>query len=168
MKRLPRVVLDTNVFISSFVLRKSLVRIADAWQRNCFTWILSPEIQQEYFSVISRPKFSQTQEEIISIFDLLSNAIEIGAIEKATPKEKLQVIHDDPKDNIFIECAIAGSADYIVTGDQHLLKLGNYRKVRILSPRSFLQFLGLSKDIQKAKRGIQTGKTYSMREIFGE
>jgi putative PIN family toxin of toxin-antitoxin system len=171
MKRLPRVLLDTNVFISSFVFKKALARIAKAWEKNRFIWILSPEIQQEYLSVISRPKFRQTQEEIVLIFDLLSAAIEIGVIKRVIPKGKLQVIHDDPKDNIFLECAVAGNADYIITGDQHLLRLRAYRKIKIISPRAFVDLISkreLAKGIQRAKREIREGKTYSMDDVFGE
>jgi predicted nucleic acid-binding protein len=50
----------------------------------------------------------------------------------------LHVIADDPDDNRVLECAVKGSADYIVTGDRHLLKLGSYEASAIVTVRQFL------------------------------
>jgi predicted nucleic acid-binding protein len=51
------------------------------------------------------------------------------------------VVAADPSDDRYLECAIEGEADCIVTGDRHLLALGNYREVEILSPREFVELL---------------------------
>ena len=48
------------------------------------------------------------------------------------------VIVADPTDNIFLECAIDGRADYIISGDSHLLNLGEYTGIQILKPKEFL------------------------------
>ena len=53
------------------------------------------------------------------------------------PKEKISIVKDDPKDNIFIETAIAGNADYIITQDNHLLKLKEFRRVKVITPEEF-------------------------------
>ncbi|PTL35659.1 hypothetical protein CLG94_07790 [Candidatus Methylomirabilis limnetica] len=53
----------------------------------------------------------------------------------------LTVISEDPPDDHYLECAIEGDADYIVSGDQHLLELGEYQGIRILTPRAFLNIL---------------------------
>ena len=53
------------------------------------------------------------------------------------PKEKILAVKDDPKDNIFIETAIAGNADYIVSQDNHLLKLKEFREIKIITPEEF-------------------------------
>ncbi|MCH8318634.1 MAG: putative toxin-antitoxin system toxin component, PIN family [Bacteroidetes bacterium] len=53
-------------------------------------------------------------------------------------KSKIDVIIDDPSDNIFVECAVDGKADYIITGDHHLLSLGNYKGIQIIKAKDFL------------------------------
>jgi putative PIN family toxin of toxin-antitoxin system len=57
------------------------------------------------------------------------------------PATALSVIKEDPDDNRVLECAVAGNADYIVTGDRHLLKLGVYNSISILTVREFLNRL---------------------------
>ena len=134
----PCAVLDTNVFISSFIFRKRTFRLVELWQSNQFDWIISPDIQKEYLSVVAKPKFHQTQQEIKLISVFLEAAIKVGTIKKVVPKIKLNIIKEDPEDNRFIECAVAGGADYIVSGDAHLLNLKCYQDILILPPHAFL------------------------------
>lgn len=56
-----------------------------------------------------------------------------------TPQQKIDVIKDDPKDNIFVECALEGNCKYIVSGDQHLQRLKEYEKIEILEPGKFIE-----------------------------
>ena len=53
------------------------------------------------------------------------------------PKEKINIVKDDLKDNIFIEIAVAGNVDYIVSQDKHLLKLKKFRGIKIITPEEF-------------------------------
>jgi uncharacterized protein len=53
----------------------------------------------------------------------------------------LTVIQDDPADNRYLECAVEGEADFLVTGDRLLLNLGEYQGITILTPRAFLEVL---------------------------
>ena len=62
------------------------------------------------------------------------------------PKQKLNVMRDDPVDNRILECTVAGGLDCIVTGDNHLLKLGQFAGISIVPPAAFL-------DIQLQQRG---------------
>ena len=55
-----------------------------------------------------------------------------------TPDFSLAVIQDDPNDDRVLECAVAGKADYVVSGDRHLLKLGSYERITILTARQFM------------------------------
>ncbi len=71
MKKPIGVVLDTNVFVSAFILKKASYKLVEAWQDEKFFWILSPEIKEEYFAVISRPKFGQHEDEVRTIQLLL-------------------------------------------------------------------------------------------------
>ena len=61
------------------------------------------------------------------------------------PTEALDAVADDPDDNRVLECAVAGGASYVVSGDAHLLKLGNYQGIAMLTPRDFLSVLELER-----------------------
>jgi predicted nucleic acid-binding protein len=64
--------------------------------------------------------------------------------EIVTPRFTLDVIREDPADNRILECAVAGKADLIVSGDRHLLKLKSYEGISIVRPIDFLRTLGLA------------------------
>jgi putative PIN family toxin of toxin-antitoxin system len=53
------------------------------------------------------------------------------------PKERMEVVKDDPKDNMFVEAAVVGKADYIVSQDKHLLKLEEVKGIKMVSPEEF-------------------------------
>ncbi len=130
-----RVVLDTNIFISA-TLGGRLGLIVDEWKAGKFKLIVSEAIAHEYLDVINRPKFKIPQTEIITATEyLLQNA------EFVTPEEEIVVIVADPTDNKFLEAAIAGKVKYIVSGDGHLLDLGSFREVPIITARDFIELL---------------------------
>ncbi len=79
-------------------------------------------------------KYNLTEEIINAISDFL---YETTILTDET--YNLQIIKEDPQDNIFINCAVEGKANYIVTGDKRLLSLKNYSKIEIVSPTRFLQ-----------------------------
>jgi predicted nucleic acid-binding protein len=54
------------------------------------------------------------------------------------PRITVDVVKDDPEDNIILECALAAGVKYIVTGDPHLLKLASFEKIKIISPATFV------------------------------
>ena len=60
------------------------------------------------------------------------------------PQERVHIILADDSDNRILECAVAAGAEFIVTGDAHLLDLHSFREVRILSPRQFIDTIGSS------------------------
>lgn len=57
----------------------------------------------------------------------------------ADPLLNLNIVKADPKDNKIIECAVVGKADYVVSGDKHLLDIKEYDKIKIISPKEFLE-----------------------------
>lgn len=67
-------------------------------------------------------------EEILPYFEVIITSPSHGTI-----------VRDDPDDDKFIHCAVSGNADYIVSGDSHLLKLGGYGKVKIVNAFDFLK-----------------------------
>jgi predicted nucleic acid-binding protein len=59
--------------------------------------------------------------------------------QKVSPEVRIDVVKDDPDDDRVLECAVEARADYIVSGDRHLLALESYEAIRIVSPRQFVQ-----------------------------
>ena len=57
------------------------------------------------------------------------------------PKQKINVVKDDPDDNKVIECAIESSSGYIITYDKHLLKIKEYKRIKILKPEEILKII---------------------------
>jgi uncharacterized protein len=86
--------------------------------------------------VLRGKKFRWPEEEIWSVQRQISRFTE-----HVTPIETLNVITVDPTDNRILECAVAARSDYIVTGDDHLLRLQQYGAIRILKIASFMEIL---------------------------
>lgn len=129
------VVLDTNVFISA-IMGGRLGIIIDEWKAGKFKLIVTDSIAREYLEVINRPKFNIPMDEIIAATDYLLQIAEF-----VTPEEEILVIVADPTDNKFIEAAVAGRVDYIVSGDGHLLELGSFREIPIITARNFIDLI---------------------------
>ena len=130
-----RVILDTNIFISS-VLGGKLKAIIDEWKAGKFKLIVSEAIAREYLDVINRPKFKIPDIEIVTVTEyLLQNA------EFVTPEEEIIVVVADPTDNKFLEAAVIGKVNYIVSGDAHLLELGSFREIPIIKAVDFIGLL---------------------------
>ena len=130
-----RVILDTNIVISS-VLGGALVLIFEKWDQGKFTVVVTSDILSEYFDVINRSKFRLKQDTIDKITRYLYQFSEY-----VVPEEKIQVIETDPKDDKFLEAAVAGKVDFIVSGDNHLLEIKEFRGIPIISGREFLDWL---------------------------
>jgi putative PIN family toxin of toxin-antitoxin system len=108
--------------------------VVSLWQNGLIVPLLSREILDEYLRVLSYPKFALSEEEIK---ELIREEI-LPFAEVVKPKRRLRVVRQDPADNKFLECAVAGKANVIISGDKDLLSLGRYRKIRIQSPAQFL------------------------------
>ncbi len=130
-----RVVLDTNIVISS-ALGGALVLILERWNDGKFTVIVTSDILSEYFEVLNRPKFKLKQETIDKIARYLYQFSEF-----VVPEERIKFVEADPKDDKFLEAAIAGKVDFIVSGDSHLLDLKEFQSIPIISGREFINWL---------------------------
>ena len=128
-----RVVVDTNVFVSSFfggIPRK----IVDLWKKGQITLCLSKPIVEEYVEVLRRLGL-QDEIELNELMGLFAQAS--GVLFSANPPQ-LQIVDKDPDDNKFIECAVALNATYVVSGDKSLLGVGGYMGISIVTPRHFM------------------------------
>jgi len=133
-----RIVLDTNVFVSA-VLGGALRAVIDHWRAGRFTLIVTDEIVGEYLAVLRRRKFGLPNDVIDDIVGYVFRKAEF-----VTPVERLRVVEADPKDDKFLEAAVAGGAALLVSGDRHLSSLGAYRGIPVVSPREFLNRLALA------------------------
>ena len=127
-----RVVFDTNIFVSAFVLpggsaEKAVTRLIDGRDQLVF----SKDILDELLGILAR-KFGRDREELARVAVFID---EIG--ERVRPRTRVKVLTHDP-DNRVLECAVAGNAEVIVTGDHALLRLGSHGTVSIVSLRDYL------------------------------
>jgi len=129
-----RVVFDTNTVVSALLFSGISSKLVSLWQKVLITPVLSREILDEYLRVLSYPKFDLSEGEIK---ELIQEEI-LPYAEVVKPKRRLRVVQRDPSDNKFVECAVAGKARVIISGDKELLSLGRYRQIRIQSPAQFL------------------------------
>lgn len=134
-----KVVLDTNVLVSGLIVSQGpSAKILDATQKGELETITSNSLLQELSEVIARPhivrKYPRVTEHAESVIDYLRTH---STIVEGKPSQ--QIIKDDPDDDFVIACALDGKADYIVSGDPHLLALAQYGKIKILSPRQFVE-----------------------------
>ena len=131
-----RVVFDTNIFVSAVISKGKEAELLIAAHNGDFKLVTSLEILKEFKDVISRPKFGFSREQIDEI---LLHIIEVAEI--IEPNIKLYIVKEDPEDNKILECAVFAKADYIVSGDKHLLNLGKINNILILKSTEFLSKL---------------------------
>jgi putative PIN family toxin of toxin-antitoxin system len=131
-----KVVLDTNILISAIVFGGKPRELLEAAIKGKIQLLLTEEIIEEMRGVLEGKKFQFPGE----ITDLIVHEIESFA-EIVKPKERLKVIENDPEDNRVLECARESKADYIVSGDFHLLGIKEFAGTKILMPGEFLDIL---------------------------
>ena len=129
-----RVVIDTNVFVSSF-FGGNPKKIIDLWKNEEVVLCLSKDILDEYIDVLQRVGLKDESE----LEDLLSFFAKGFNIVFTTSTAKINAVRDDPEDDKFIECAVALRAEVIITGDKALRTMGEYRGIKILTPHEFLK-----------------------------
>ena len=130
-----RVVIDTNVMVSAY-LGGRLETIIVAWIEGKFVLTVSNQIVNVYINVLSRPKFEIARAELDDFAALI-----LSKAEFVVPGERIRVVEADPSDNKFLEAAVTGQADYIISGDKHLRDLKEFRGIAILTPSAFLEQL---------------------------
>ena len=130
-----RVVLDTNVVVSALLFTGISSKLVPLWQDDVITVLISRGIVEEYLRVLSYPKFKLSEGEIKG---LIQEEL-LPYVETVKPGKRLRVVDRDPSDDKFVECAVAGKARAIISGDKDLLSISRYRKILIQSPAQFLE-----------------------------
>jgi hypothetical protein len=132
-----RVVFDTNVYFSAFTHPLGPpFRIWEQAVKGRFILLTSPAILREIAHVL-RDVLRCEENDIVARLKLVAKAAEI-----ISPAIRSRAIADDPADDRILECAVAGRADLIVSGDRHLRNLKSFRGIGIVQPSDFLRALG--------------------------
>jgi putative PIN family toxin of toxin-antitoxin system len=137
------VVLDANVLVSALISPQGAPgEILEAWEKDRFDLVVSPATLDELGRVLHYPRIQQKYSLPADKLEQFLRLIAGQAI-VVNPTQELAVIQADPSDNRYLECAKAAEAAYIVTGDKHLLELGEFEGTVILPPAGFLAVLEL-------------------------
>ncbi len=132
-----KVVADTNIYISALLFGGVPGTFLDLALLRAFQLVASEAILEELEEKL-KEKFRVQAEDIeVSLRRIREAAVVVK------PAFSLQVIADDPDDDRILECAVAAQADCIVSGDRHILRLGNYAGMDVLTVRQFLDRLQL-------------------------
>ena len=143
-----RVVLDTNVYISGLLwtgMPHTLLRSAETGN---LVLIATPAIVEEVREVLARPKFAARittlNTSVGELTESLLSRVEIIQEPKVAP-----VVPRDPDDDKFIACAVASRVRWLISGDEHLLSLGRYKAIRLVTPQQFWTTWGKRLTVEK-------------------
>lgn len=127
-----RVVINTNVYISGIFWAGPSREVLDLARAGIIEVYTSQEILDELKEKLTK-KFNLDPEEAdFFVFDMMTFTRQV------TIQKKMVVVKEDPEDDKFIECVVECEADYLVSGDKHLLDLKTYGKTKIMKPKDFL------------------------------
>ena len=132
-----KVVLDTNVLLVSIPRQSKYRPIFEGLIQKKYTLIISNEILMEYEEILARKANDLTAQNIIKMLVTLSN------VEKTEVYYRWDLIESDKDDNKFVDCAITGNVDYLVSNDKHfnVLETIDFPEVPLLKAEEFLEIL---------------------------
>lgn len=136
-----RAVLDTNVIVSGLKSQKTPPgQILNSWKKKQFTFITSPQLLAEIHEVLLRPAIlellEKTPDEVNAFIKFLIQKTFV-----TEGKLELNVLINDPGDNMVLACAQEGLATHLVTGNTKDFPFKEYKGIRILTPKEFLEIL---------------------------
>jgi putative PIN family toxin of toxin-antitoxin system len=137
-----RVVLDTNVIVSSYLVALGPpARIVAAWRAGRFELVVSTALLAEYARALMYDRVQRRHH--LSVEQIYADVAQFRVYAHLVePVDVPAVIPADRDDDHVLACAIGGNADYIVSGDPHLVDLTEYQGIRIVRPSAFLAVLG--------------------------
>jgi putative PIN family toxin of toxin-antitoxin system len=134
-----RAVVDTHVLVSGIIAPHGAPRrILEAWHAGQFTLVTSEPIVAEVARVLRDPRirdrYSLTEDDVATVVDSLRTDKVVAGLYEVQRSV-------DPADDMFLACALGGLAEYVVSGDRHVLEIGSYHDVLIVTPRHFAALL---------------------------
>lgn len=135
-----KVVLDTNIYLSAIIFGGMPRKVLELGFEEKIIVFISPAILLE-IALKFKEKFSWEEAKIIPTIQIISQLAKI-----IKPRKKIRFVKKDSSDNKIIELAAETKADFIITGDRHLLELKRFFRIKIMNPADFyLQFLKSSR-----------------------
>lgn len=131
----PIVVLDTNIYVSAAFWSGAPYLVVQKATMEEIIAFISQDIAKELRKVLARD-FNIGKKDIEEAVKAVFSFIHL-----TEPKEKVSIIKDDPDDDRILECALACKADFIVTQDNHLLKLKEFKGVKVVTAKEFLDLI---------------------------
>ena len=128
-----KVVLDTNILISALGWLGNPHILVKKILDKQIELAISLELIEEFRETAREKKFGFSEEEISDFIDAIAENAEF-----VVSSEKVDIVKKDPDDNIVLECAIEAKADFIITGDRHLLEIKEFNRIRIITVKEFL------------------------------
>ena len=136
-----RIVVDTNNVVSRYIVPVGpSARIMEHWEHETFDLVVSESMLAEYERVLNyeriRRRHGLSPAQVRQVIERFRRFAILVA-----PTQALDVVSEDPSDNRFLECALAGNAAFIISGDHHLLRLGAHEGIQILRATAFLTLI---------------------------
>jgi putative PIN family toxin of toxin-antitoxin system len=131
----PKIVLDSNVFISGLVFGGKPREILDLAIKGLVELGISDDILKEIEGVLEGKKFQYPKRIVHGLMREIEELAEL-----VEPDAKIEAVPEDPADNRVLECAVESGAKVIVSGDSHLLALQSFGEIKIMNPEEFLRW----------------------------
>jgi putative PIN family toxin of toxin-antitoxin system len=129
-----KIVLDSNVFVSSFYWQGNPRKVFDRITNGFDELYITDEILKEISAVMSSKKFDTNKHEIEEYIEIIeSYSVKIFS------KNRIEEVSRDKDDDKILQCGLAGNVDFIITGDKDLLVLKKYKDMKIINPKDYLE-----------------------------
>ncbi|MCP4669902.1 MAG: putative toxin-antitoxin system toxin component, PIN family [Desulfobacula sp.] len=140
-----RAVIDTNLFVSGLFAQKGYTyELQELWLTKAFELVVSDQILAEIKATLQKPYLHKELFLYENEEDEIINLIRERAFVITQDHYKTDKIKKDPDDNKFLACALEAKADFIVSGDNHLLELKHYQGIQIVSAKIFVNKINKS------------------------
>ena len=137
-----KIVIDSNIFVSSFFWKGNPRRIFDRVIDGFDELFIANDILEEIREVLSRDKFDAETKEIDDYIKIIENYSQ-----KIVHNNIMENVSRDMDDNKIVKCGLEGNVEYIITGDKDLLDLKEYRSIKIVTPKEYLEITEKSPNV---------------------
>ena len=133
-----RVVLDTNLWVSGLLWRGLPWRLLQLAEQGLVEPCVSAAMAAELAEVLAYPKLARRLRQLgVTAAELAQRAVSLASVWDVPDFDGDPIVKADPDDDIFLRCAISVRADYVVSGDGHLLDLECYAEIQVVTVRAF-------------------------------
>ena len=131
-----KAVFDTNILVSAWFWEGNESKLMESVEEGFIHGYSSKQLIEELCRILGYPKFNLSQDEVESIRSYYLLLFRI-----VSPMQAVNIMLEDPSDNMVLECALEAEAEYIVSGDHHLLNVGEFGGVKIVTAAELLNIL---------------------------